>query len=119
MSYWSLGEAKGVCGFDLKILKKLCSLGRFQSYKKSLFMRRMYTPTLYAQRIKGIIIHLRKTVHITVYLHVNLTFLKVKQKRNITNHCCHMPIHSPYLLCQFSVTSSSSFFLLQFCGFIS
>ena len=27
-------EAKGVCGFDLKILKKLCSLGWFRSYKK-------------------------------------------------------------------------------------
>ena len=36
-SKWVTGawaEAKGVCGFDLKILKKLCSLGRFQSYKK-------------------------------------------------------------------------------------
>ena len=36
-SKWVSGawaEAKGVCGFDLKILKKLCSLGRFQSYKK-------------------------------------------------------------------------------------
>ena len=37
----------------------------------------------------------------------------------MTNHCCHMPIHSPYLLYQFSVTSSSIFFLWQFCGFIS
>ena len=27
-------EAKGVCGFDLKILKKLCSLGQIQSSKK-------------------------------------------------------------------------------------
>ena len=36
-SKWVLGlwaEAKGVCGFDLKILKKLCSLEWFQSYKK-------------------------------------------------------------------------------------
>ena len=41
-------------------------------------MGRMYNPTLYAQRIKGIIIHLRKTVYINVYLHVNLTLLKVK-----------------------------------------
>ena len=80
-SKWVIGawaEAKGVCGFDLKILKKLFSLGRFRSYKKSSFMGRMYTPTLYAQRIKGIIIHLRKTVYINVYLHVNLTLLKVK-----------------------------------------
>ena len=38
--------------------------------------RRMYNPTLYAQRIKGI--NLRKTVYINVYLHVNLTLLKVK-----------------------------------------
>ena len=30
-----------------------------------------------------------------------------------------MPIHFSYLLCQFSITSSSSFFLRQFCGFIS
>ena len=30
-----------------------------------------------------------------------------------------MPIHSPYLLYQFSVTWSSIFFLWQFCGFIS
>ena len=34
--------------------------------------------TLYAQRIKGIIIQLRKTVYINVYLHVNPTLLKVK-----------------------------------------
>ena len=27
-------EAKGVYGFDLKILKKLCSLGRFRTYEK-------------------------------------------------------------------------------------
>ena len=27
-------EAKGVCGFDLKMLKKLYSLGRFRSYKE-------------------------------------------------------------------------------------
>ena len=38
------------------------------------------TSTLYAQRIKGIIIQLRKTVYINVYLHVNLTLLKVKTK---------------------------------------
>ena len=74
----ALAEAKGVCGFDLKILKKLCSLGRFPSYKKSSFMRWMHNPTLYAQRIKGIIIHLRKTVYINTYLHVNLTLLKAK-----------------------------------------
>ena len=30
-----------------------------------------------------------------------------------------MPIHSPYLLCPFSLTASSSFFPRQFCGFIS
>ena len=38
-------------------------------------------PTLYAQnakRIKGIIRELQKTVYINVYLHVNLTLLKVK-----------------------------------------
>ena len=82
-SKWVIGaltEAKEVWGFDLKMLKKLCSLGRFRSYKKSLFMGRMYTPTLYAQRVKGIIIHLRKTVYKNVYLHVNLTLLKVKTK---------------------------------------
>ena len=80
-SKWVIGawaKAKGICGFDLKILKKLFSLGRFRSYKKSSFMVRMYTPTLYAQRIKGIIIHLRKTVYINVYLHINLTFLEIK-----------------------------------------
>ena len=36
-SQWVIGEwaeAKGVCGIDLKILKKLCSLGCFRSYKK-------------------------------------------------------------------------------------
>ena len=27
-------EAKGESGFDLKILKELCSLARFRSYKK-------------------------------------------------------------------------------------
>ena len=29
-----LAEAKGVWGFYLKMLRKLCSLGRFESYKK-------------------------------------------------------------------------------------
>ena len=58
-------------------------------------------------------------MYINVYLHVNLILLKAKTKINITNHCCHMPVHSPYLLCQFSVTSSSSFFLRQFCPFVS
>ena len=36
-SEWVIGawaEAKGVCGIDLKILKKLYSLGHFRSYKK-------------------------------------------------------------------------------------
>ena len=69
-------EAKGVCGFDFEMLNKLCSLGRFRIYKKSSFMGRMYTLTLYAQRIKGIIT--RKTVYINVHLPVNLTLLKVK-----------------------------------------
>ena len=44
-------------------------------------------PTLYAQnaqRINGIIIELGKTVYINVYLHVNLTLLKVKTE-NIYN----------------------------------
>ena len=103
------------------MLRKLCSLGRFRSYRKGLFMGRMYTPTLCTQRVKVIITHLRKTVYINVYLHVNLTLLKVKTKKttNITNRSCHILGHSPYLLCQFSVTSSSSYFLRQFCGFIS
>ena len=39
-------------------------------------MGRMFTPTLYAQRVKGIIIDLRKTVYVNVYLHINLTLLK-------------------------------------------
>ena len=41
-------------------------------------MGKMYTPTLYAQRVKGIIIHLKKTVYMNVYLHGDLTLLKVK-----------------------------------------
>ena len=123
-SKWVIGalaEAKGVWGFDLKMLRKLCSLGQIRSYKKNLFMERVYIPSMYTQRVKDIIIHLRKTVYINVYLHVNLTLLKVKTKKttNITNRSCHIPGHSPYLLCQFSVTSSSSYFLRQFCGFIS
>ena len=116
-SKWVIGtlaEAKGVSGFDLKMLMKLCSLGRFRSYKKSLFMRRMYTPNLYAQMIK---------VCINVYLHVNLTLLKArtkkKKKKNTAHDCCHMAIHSPYLLGQFFVTFSSSVFMRQICGFIS
>ena len=40
----------------------------------------MYTPNLYAQKVKGNIIRLRKRVYINVYLHVNLTLLKVKTK---------------------------------------
>ena len=117
-SKWVIGtlaEAKGVSGFDLKMLMKLCSLGRFRSYKKSLFMRRMYTPNLYAQMIK---------VCINVYLHVNVTLLKArtkkkKKKKNTAPDCCHMAIHSPYLLGQFFVTFSSSVFMRQICGFIS
>ena len=38
ISKWVTGacaEAKGVCGLDFKILKKIYSLGRFQSYKKN------------------------------------------------------------------------------------
>ena len=148
----------GICAFDLKMLRKLCSLGRLQSYRKSSFMGkdvhpgpileskgicaifqkkskqgqniwqfgqkcqkfenilkkgqphacnyRMHetaricpdTPALYAQRIKGIIIQLRKTVYINVYLYVNQTLLKVKTETNTTNYCCHMPIHSPYIV---------------------
>ena len=123
-SKWVIGEwveAKGMCGFDLKILKKFCSLGggRFRSSRKNSFMGSMYTLTLYAQRIEGIIINSRKTVYINMYLYVSLALLKVKTEKNITNHCCHMPIHSPYLLCQFTVTSTSGLFLRQFCGFIS
>ena len=72
-------EAKRVCGFDLKMING-CG-GVVQSYKKSSFMGRMYTSTLYAQRIKGIIRDLRKTVSINVYLHVNLTLLKVKNRK--------------------------------------
>ena len=117
-SKWVIGtlaEAKGVSGFDLKMLMKLCSLGRFRSHKKSLFMRRMYTPNLYAQMIK---------VCINVYLHVNLTLLKArtkkkKKKKNTAHDCCHMAIHSPYLLGQFFVAFSSSVFMRQICGFIS
>ena len=41
-------------------------------------MGSMYNPNLYAQRIKGITVDLRKTVYINVYLHVNLALLKVK-----------------------------------------
>ena len=41
-------------------------------------MQRLYNTTLYAQRIKGITINLRKTVYINVYLEVNLTLIKVK-----------------------------------------
>ena len=37
----ALAEAKGVWGFYLKMLRKLCSLGRFESYKKNSFMGRM------------------------------------------------------------------------------
>ena len=56
------------------------------------------TPALYAKRIKGIITQLRKTVYKNVYLYVNQTLLKVKTETNTTNYCCHMPIHSPYLV---------------------
>ena len=83
-SKWVIGvltEAKVVWGFDLKMLRKLCSLGQFQSYKKGLFMGRMYTPSMYTQRVKDIITHLRKAVYINVYLHVNLTLLKIKTKK--------------------------------------
>ena len=38
-------------------------------------------PTLYAQRIKGIIVKFRKTVYINVYLHVNQTLLKAKTEK--------------------------------------
>ena len=68
-----------MCGFDLKILKKLCSLGRFRSYeKKFIHGEDVGGGALYAQRIKGIIINLRETVYINMYLHVKLTFLNVK-----------------------------------------
>ena len=70
----------GVWDFELRMLRKLCSLGRFRSYKKRLFMGTMNTPNLYTQRVKGIIVHFRKTVYINVYLHVNLTLPKVKTK---------------------------------------
>ena len=63
---WVIGawaEATGLCGFDLKMLKRLYSLRRFRSYK---------------EMVKGIVIHLKKTVDINVYLHVPLTLLKVK-----------------------------------------
>ena len=68
---------------------------------------------------RGIVINLRKTVYINVYLHVNLTLLKIKTENKYNSHYCHVPIHFPYLPCQFSVASSPSFFLPQFCGLIS
>ena len=41
---WAWAEARSVCGFDLKtFLWKLCSLGRFRSYKKITFMGKTYT----------------------------------------------------------------------------
>ena len=39
-------------------------------------MVKMYTRTLSAQRIKGIV--MRKTEYVNVYLHVTLSLLKVK-----------------------------------------
>ena len=78
-----------MCGFDLKVLKKLCSLwgrggGGFEVLKKNSFMGSMYTLTLYAQRIEGIIINSRNTVYINMYVYVSLTLLKVKTEKNIT-----------------------------------
>ena len=106
-SKWVIGtlaEAKGVSGFDLKMLMKLCSLGRFRSYKKSLFMRRMYTPNLYAQMIK---------VCINVYLHVNLTLLKAraKKKKKIEKYSSWLLSHGN----SFSISSGPIFrnFLIQ------
>ena len=108
-SKWVIGalaEAERVWGFDLKMLRKLCSLGRFRSYK-SLFMGRMYTPTLYTQRVKGIIIHLKKTVYINVYLHVNLTLLKVKTKSKynwtLLSHTHSFSISSVSIFCNFII----------------
>ena len=80
-SKWVTGawaKAKGVYGFDLEMLKKLCLIGRFRSYKKVRSWGGCTPPTLYTQRVKDSIIHLRKTVYTNVYLHVNLTVLKVK-----------------------------------------
>ena len=104
-SKWVIGtlaEAKGVSGFDLKMLMKLCSLERFRSYKKSLFMRRMYTPNLYAQMVK---------VYINVYLHVNLTLLKVRTKKKKKKYSSWLLSHGNSL----SISSGSIFhnFLIQ------
>ena len=52
-SKWVIGawaEAKEVCGFDLKILKKLCSLWWFWSYKNKFAHKEDVHPTLYAQK---------------------------------------------------------------------
>ena len=93
-----LYQVSNLCGFDLKMcLRRLCSLGRFRNYKQILFIGRMYTPTLCTQKVKAIIIHLRKTVQMFIYM-LTWHFEKQKQKFNTTNHCWHSPIHSPYLL---------------------
>ena len=112
-------EAKGVFGFYLKMSRKLTKL----KLQNKIIRVEDVHPQHVCQSVKGvtrgIVINLRKTVYINVYLHVNLTLLKIKTENKYNNHCCHVPIHFPYLSCQFSVASSPSFFLRQFCGLIS
>ena len=107
MSDWSIGRSNRSVKFWLENVKENCSLGQFRSYKKSLFMGRMYTPTLYTQRVKGIIIHLKKTVYINVYLHVNLTLLKVKTKSKynwtLLSHTHSFSISSVSIFCNFII----------------
>ena len=56
-SKWFTGawaEAKVACGFDFKTLKKICSLGQSQSYKKNFVYGEDVQPHLVCLRIKGI-----------------------------------------------------------------
>ena len=55
----SWAEAGGVCGFDLKMLRKLCSLEQFQSFRKNFSIVRMYTQGLF-QKVQGYVRFFRK-----------------------------------------------------------
>ena len=107
MSDWSIGRSNRGVRFWLENVKENCSLEQLRSYKKSLFMGRMYTRTLYTQRVKGIIIHLRKTMYINVYLHVNLTLLKIKTKSKynwtLLSYTHSFSISSVSIFCNFII----------------
>ena len=73
MSHWSMGRSQRGVWFWLENIKETLFTGAVSKLQKKLVHGEDLHPTLYAQRIKGIIIHLKKPVYINVYLHVNLT----------------------------------------------